>query len=242
MFTIDAHLALPAPLATGISGSAAHALALAFAGSYVGSLYVSQALFARRDAAAIADGGAEASPLPAGHRDHPVTMRRRMAAVKAVTRLSLAGVWATVWRVGAYSVRDSVRPALALLGLSSLGLSNPLAYILAPVLFTGPLYEAYLDAELPGQTNWKWEFGLVERRNYVVGPVSEELVFRSAILAVSLLGHLPASYLVFGSPLWFGVAHVHHAIQTYRASDRTRRDALVAAARCGTSRYACRRR
>ncbi|KAL1409611.1 CAAX prenyl protease [Vanrija albida] len=231
MFAIDAHLALPAPLATGISAGAAHALALAFASSYVGSLYVSQAIYGRRDAAAVAEGRAEPSPYPAGHRDHPVTMRRRMAAVKAVTRLALAGVWATVARVGSYTARDSVRPALALLGLSNLALDRPLAYALAPVLFTGPLYAAYLDAELPGQANWKWQFGLAEKRNYVVGPVSEELLFRSAILAVSLLGLLPASYLVFGSPLWFGFAHVHHAIQTYRASERTRRDALVAGVR-----------
>ncbi|WOO79623.1 CAAX prenyl protease 2 [Vanrija pseudolonga] len=232
MLAIDPHLALPAPLATGINASTAHALALVFASSYVGSLYVSQAFFARRDAAAAAEGRAEPSEYPLGHRDHPTTMRRRMAAVKAVTRLSLAGVWATVARVGAYSARDSVRPTLALLGLSNLALNRPLAYLLAPILFTGPLYEAYLDAELPGQANWKWQFGLVEKRNYVVGPVSEELLFRSAILAVSLLGHLPASYLVFGSPLWFGVAHVHHAFQTYRASQRTRRDALIAAVRC----------
>lgn len=37
------------------------------------------------------------------------------------------------------------------------------------------------------------------------GPITEELLFRSCILSVSILGHLPASWLVFGTPLWFAL-------------------------------------
>lgn len=69
---------------------------------------------------------------------------------------------------GRSSADAQARPTLALLGLSNFALNRPLGYLLAPILFTGPLYEAYLDAELPGQANWKWQFGLVEKRNYVV--------------------------------------------------------------------------
>lgn len=56
-----------------------------------------------------------------------------------------------------------------LLGLSSIGHRLPLAYALAPLLFTGPLYAAYLDEELPSQKNSGYfEFGRHEMRNYVV--------------------------------------------------------------------------
>lgn len=37
------------------------------------------------------------------------------------------------------------------------------------------------------------------------GPVTEELLFRSSILAVSLLGHLSTKWMIFGTPLWFGL-------------------------------------
>lgn len=45
----------------------------------------------------------------------------------------------------------------------------PLAYALAPLLFTGPLYAAYLDEELPGmKKSGYFEFGRHELRNYVI--------------------------------------------------------------------------
>lgn len=53
--------------------------------------------------------------------------------------------------------------------MSSIGYKLPLAYALAPLLFTGPLYAAYLDEELPGmKRSGYFEFGRHEMRNYVV--------------------------------------------------------------------------
>lgn len=60
-------------------------------------------------------------------------------------------------------------PTLQLLGLGSAATHMPLAYVLAPTLFLGPLYASYLDGTLPGQVNFgPMHFGLAERRNYVV--------------------------------------------------------------------------
>lgn len=42
------------------------------------------------------------------------------------------------------------------------------------------------------------------------GPVTEEVLFRSVIIAVHLLAKVPPSRLVFIIPLYFGIAHVHH--------------------------------
>ncbi|CAK9783501.1 unnamed protein product [Cutaneotrichosporon oleaginosum] len=227
--TLDPTLYLPPPLETGISPKAANALALVFAASYVGSLYVAPLVFPwagrtpKGDSTTAEDA---ASHIPVGHRDHPATMKMRMRAVSMATRLSILGVYWTVKQVGGYDVRGALVPTLRLLGLHSAGSQMPLAYLLAPTLFLGPLFASWLDCTLPGQAHFgQWRWGLAERRNYLVGPVTEELLFRSCILAVSILGGLPASWLVFGTPLWFGLAHAHHALQTYRDGGRTR-DAL----------------
>ncbi|GMK58236.1 hypothetical protein CspeluHIS016_0502680 [Cutaneotrichosporon spelunceum] len=226
--TLDPILTLPPPLETGLSPKAANALAFVFAASYVGSLYIAPLLpWAGRPFKETTTTVEEASSrVPVGHRDHPATMRMRMRAVSAATRLSLVGVFWTVKTVGDYDVRGALVPTLNLLGLRSSGLHMPLAYLLAPTLFLGPLFASWLDGTLPGQAKFgSFRWGLAERRNYLVGPVTEELLFRSCIIAVSILGSMSASWLVFGTPLWFGLAHAHHALQTYRDGGRTR-DAL----------------
>lgn len=70
--------------------------------------------------------------------------------------------------------------------------------------------------------------GLVEVRNYIVGPLTEEVVFRSTILAVSLLGRLSLKSLVFGTPMWFGIAHAHHGLEMYKKNGRNGAAALQA--------------
>ena len=49
----------------------------------------------------------------------------------------------------------------------------------------------------------------VEMRNYVAGPVTEELVFRSAVISTYVLAGFGVldrwKVLTFGTPLWFGL-------------------------------------
>ncbi|EDQ90926.1 uncharacterized protein MONBRDRAFT_2805, partial [Monosiga brevicollis MX1] len=47
-------------------------------------------------------------------------------------------------------------------------------------------------------------------RNYVVAPVTEEIVYRAMVLALLQTETSSTSVLVLGSPLFFGLAHVHH--------------------------------
>lgn len=74
------------------------------------------------------------------------------------------------------------------------------------------------------------------------------MVFRSTILAVSLLGRLSLKSLVFGTPMWFGigtsnsplvfgmsmdidpfcVAHAHHGFEMYKRNGRNGAAALQA--------------
>ena len=58
--------------------------------------------------------------------------------------------------------------------------------------------------------------------------MTEELVFRSTVLAAALLGRLPPRTLVFGTPLWFGLAHAHHALEVYAKAGGGRGPALSA--------------
>lgn len=131
-------------------------------------------------------------------------------------------------------------------------LSAPLA--LTMLLFTGPLYVEYLEGTLPlpawcygarpkaqqqsalGKisawlSSWWNTFGL---RNFVVGPLTEEFIWRSCILPVtafSTAGSLAPSkspWVIFGTPLYFGIAHLHHARETYISRGKTKEAAQFA--------------
>lgn len=60
---------------------------------------------------------------------------------------------------------------------------------------------------------------LIGIRNYVIGPITEEFVYRSCILAFHLSAintdHVSAKYMIFVTPLYFAVAHLHHAYEMY---------------------------
>ena len=42
------------------------------------------------------------------------------------------------------------------------------------------------------------------------GPITEEVIFRSAIVPLHLLAKVSPGHIVFIAPLYFGVAHAHH--------------------------------
>lgn len=42
------------------------------------------------------------------------------------------------------------------------------------------------------------------------GPITEEIIFRSVIITLHLLAKMSPGRIVFVSPLYFGIAHVHH--------------------------------
>lgn len=52
-------------------------------------------------------------------------------------------------------------------------------------------------------------------RNYVVGPITEEFVFRAGVIALFLASPCSKTALVYATPLLFGVAHLHHAYELY---------------------------
>lgn len=86
---------------------------------------------------------------------------------------------------------------------------------LVAILFAGPLFEHILV-----ESAWRrWSLGQVRQelwsdwrgyRNLIVGPVSEEYIFRGLATSLFLLSDTPATRIVFLSPMIFGLAHIHH--------------------------------
>jgi len=47
------------------------------------------------------------------------------------------------------------------------------------------------------------------------GPISEEFIFRSCMVSVCYMANFSNTFMIFVLPLFFGVAHVHHAYEQY---------------------------
>ncbi|CAM9969167.1 unnamed protein product, partial [Heterosigma akashiwo] len=68
---------------------------------------------------------------------------------------------------------------------------------------------ARLATELAARSLLDWP--LQAARNFLVGPLTEEFVFRGCMCPLLLCAGVPLPRVVFLGPLVFGVAHLHHA-------------------------------
>ncbi|XP_062262435.1 CAAX prenyl protease 2-like isoform X2 [Platichthys flesus] len=169
---------------------------------YVGSLYVWK------------------SSLP---RDHPTVIKRRCASVLLVAALSPVAVKA--WAHWA-EIRVNVS-VWELMGVRMEGFipAVTLPLLLAVVFYLGPLVHSAMDnpggftLELHSAfdvQSWRSCVGdAVWLRDQVVAPVTEELVFRGAMLPMLVPCAGPTG-AIFTAPLFFGVAHLHHVIEQRR--------------------------
>lgn len=53
-------------------------------------------------------------------------------------------------------------------------------------------------------------------RNHVVAPLSEEFTFRACMLPLLLQTYRPLQAILI-TPVFFGIAHLHHIVERYRA-------------------------
>ncbi|KDQ12107.1 hypothetical protein BOTBODRAFT_134995 [Botryobasidium botryosum FD-172 SS1] len=161
-------------------------------------------------------------------RNHPSVIKARLRAAVISTCLCCFVVMALLWQIN--SREASLKRALTVLGLlpSNLSLRTILPHLIAPLLYTGPLYSHFLSSYLPFQRNWSFQRDVKELigswqglRNFIVAPITEEIVFRSCIVSVALHADISFTRIVFLTPLWFGAAHIHHAYETYITGGRT---------------------
>ncbi|KAL4888494.1 hypothetical protein BDV59DRAFT_188522 [Aspergillus ambiguus] len=151
-------------------------------------------------------------PSPTLSRDAPSVIRAR---IRAVTISCILSTGAVLWLITAKD-HVSVLDALRLMGWWPLGVQEILrSLLLTAILFIGPLFERGI-----AEGEWKdWIRGnrvsetlrgWIGWRNYVAGPITEEVMFRSVIIPLHLLAKLSPGRIVFVAPLYFGIAHVHH--------------------------------
>ncbi|ROV90334.1 hypothetical protein VSDG_08131 [Cytospora chrysosperma] len=160
-------------------------------------------------------------PSPTLSRDAPSVIRARIASVTVTcAAASLITFYVLVSR-GRYGNADVFHA----MGYWPAGAPEALrALLLTALLFTGPLFES-LVAE-GGWRDWL-ALGPVKEvmneitawRNIVAGPLTEEVLFRSAAIPLMVLARTPLATTIFVSPLVFGLAHVHHFYE-FRVSSR----------------------
>ncbi|KDR77595.1 hypothetical protein GALMADRAFT_245743 [Galerina marginata CBS 339.88] len=220
-----------------LSTSSAHLMSLGLAVIYVGSLYLSKNArlsFAKAPRSAKGDGSE-----PRGKeknerwRDDPDVIRARLVAVSVATLVCCLCVFGVLWAHVGGTLRNLDLAADATLLRLGLPLSfefrfkDVYPHLVTPILFIGPLFGGYLGKELPGQRNWLWESHMKARflsiqgvRNYCVAPLTEEIVFRGCVLAIYHLSGASRTRMIFLAPLTFGMAHIHHAWDTYNTHGR----------------------
>jgi len=159
-------------------------------------------------------------------RDDPVVIKARLLSVSLSTIASLCLMGYIVAAGQSKPLKSCWEIITHHLGFSS-GNFDPLAYLVTPALFLGPLYGRYLSHDRPFMAHWMFKHGKdmpdwIGIRNYIVGPISEELVWRSCITSAYRLAGASKGFLVFFTPLSFGSAHLHHFWEIYNMHGRTR--------------------
>ncbi|KAM0787853.1 hypothetical protein ACM66B_003906 [Microbotryomycetes sp. NB124-2] len=186
-----------------------------------------------------ASPGAQNEPQtqPRRDRNDPGVIKSRLLAVTLASVAAVSSVVHQIKQLSATPSNISVTSVLVKMGLlvsrrtSWQQVSNlvTLPLGLTASLFAGSLYVSWLTETLPFQRFGKWahvkaEFlSLQGLRNFVWGPLTEEVLFRSCIITLSALAGVSRPKLVFLTPLYFGLAHAHHAYEAYVQGDKTAR-------------------
>ncbi|EPQ54776.1 hypothetical protein GLOTRDRAFT_77508 [Gloeophyllum trabeum ATCC 11539] len=217
-------------LAPPISLEIAHTLTLLFAAAYVGSLYLSKytRLSFSDKSIRVGSGGSKERGANERWRDDPDVIRARLAIVSLVTVFCCFVVYAVIRAVSWYKV-GVFYSTIVRLGFHLSSVESVYPFLLAPLLYLGPIYASYLGEHLPFQFYFSWRRDVVDTfiswqgvRNYVLGPITEEIVFRACVLSLYHLGGASRTWMIFGSPISFGFAHLHHAWEIYNRYGRTR--------------------
>jgi len=167
------------------------------------------------------------SRAPELGRDHPAVIRTRLFSVLVSTTASLCLVHYIVAASQSDPLQAGWDTTAVQLGFS-FSKHDVAAYFVTPALFLGPLYGRYLSNDLPFMGNLTFDermrswFSWIGIRNYIAGPISEELVWRSCLVCAYRLAGASNTFLIFFTPISFGAAHLHHVWETYNKFGRTR--------------------
>ncbi|TDL15103.1 Abi-domain-containing protein [Rickenella mellea] len=199
-----------------LSSGRAHLESALVSSIYVLFIYVFQVIFLPR-------GGLGLS------RDVPQVIKIRLLAVSCATCVSVGVVMYTVFSLSSGETSAPLEVTLELLGLSSVNSTSRVKpHLITPLLFLGPLYVHLLSGTLPLMSAWSFQkdflgviFSWNGLRNYIIAPITEEITYRACICSILHLAGFGKGFMIFVAPLWFGLAHVHHAYENYVRPGRT---------------------
>ncbi|RAL67636.1 hypothetical protein DID88_008385 [Monilinia fructigena] len=150
-------------------------------------------------------------PSPQLSRDAPTVIRGR---IRSVTLSCIIVCIATFGILSSVRNGDEIR-SFHQMGYFPIGFFETIKCVgLTAILFIGPLFEEGI-----AQGQWRdWIRlrglgalkGWIPYRNIIAGPVTEEVLFRSASVPLLLLSKTPTTTIIFLTPVVFGLAHVHH--------------------------------
>ncbi|KAH8386110.1 hypothetical protein KR200_005328 [Drosophila serrata] len=144
------------------------------------------------------------------NRDHPTTVKRRFISVSIVMLMAPFFVY---FFSSPELLKREPFPKLLGFRLEGLWQAVVIPYALTALLFLGPIFvnmqnesiRSYFDIDY-----WRGSFSsIIWVRNHVMAPLSEEFVFRACMMPLILQSFSPM-VAVFITPLFFGVAHLHH--------------------------------
>ncbi|RDW89441.1 hypothetical protein BP6252_01473 [Coleophoma cylindrospora] len=155
---------------------------------------------------------ASTRPSPQLSRDAPSVIRARIRSV--VTSCLLCSL--STFIILSSMAEGTPIKAIHLLGYFPIGIIEAVKTVaLTAILFTGPLFEAGIVEG--GWRDWIHLRGLDEIisgwigwRNIIAGPITEEVLFRSASVPLLLLSETSNFTTIFLTPITFGLAHIHH--------------------------------
>ncbi|KAK4157880.1 hypothetical protein C8A00DRAFT_11306 [Chaetomidium leptoderma] len=145
--------------------------------------------------------------------------RDALSVIRARIRsVTLSCLFCTGVTYGVLSRAGGTTPgeALHLLGLWPVALWDSLRVVfLTALLFAGPLFSYFVVER--GWADWVrlapvkevWE-EWTTWRNIIAGPITEEILFRTASIPLMLLAQAPPTKTILLTPIIFGLAHVHH--------------------------------
>ncbi|KAG7290539.1 hypothetical protein NEMBOFW57_000542 [Staphylotrichum longicolle] len=153
-------------------------------------------------------------PSPTLSRDAPSVIRARIRSVTLSCLVCTTATFVVLSRAGAGDTTP--REALHLLGLWPPALWDSCRVLfLTALLFAGPLFSYFVVER--GWADWVRLAPVKEVwtewttwRNIIAGPVTEELLFRTASIPLMLLAGTPPTRTILLTPIIFGLAHVHH--------------------------------
>ena len=148
-------------------------------------------------------------------RNHPRTVRRRIYATAIVCGVGPGMLYFLL----DFSEQLTLSTFLGLLGIRWTGVLTAALFpcVLILLLYTGCLVQLVLEEEKTW-TDIRLKRKDLILRDYFVAPIAEELIFRACMLMV-LLSAFEKYRAISVCPLFFGLAHMHHLIEWFRAKN-----------------------